>query len=314
VNILYELLKTRKFSFKVEEKDSFVVFFISRGLKVHFFDSEVGDAGTLIFIHGNSHSGKTFVPQLRSPALSAYRCIALDLPGHGDSEAAEAYSLELFVSVVSDLVTHLGLRSFALVGHSLGGHVVLQALSALDPRGVFVFGAPPLSIPLDMSGFRSRPELAALFKNEVSDTEAVALLGTMYRARAVTAEDVAEFRKTDRRFRESLAGSFGEGRFRDEALLLAAYSGEATLLALEDDELVDAGYIRRRFPALAVSVPGPHNLHVEAPEAFNELLLNFCHATFGKQGPVTDEQRSGENFPRLEGHAAAPGAYAEGAR
>ncbi len=287
-------------------------FFQSHGIEINFFDSETPNADAVIFVHGNSESSMTFRHQLGTPSLAKYRRIALDLPGHGDSGPAGDYSMELFVSVIQDLVIELEVQRFILVGHSLGGHIALHALSLIAPQGVFIFGSPPLTKPLDMRGFRSRPELAALFKNDVSDAEALDLLRIMYLKRPVTESDLTDFRKTDILFREKLAQSFSEGRFEDEVLLLQAYSGRVTLLALSQDELVDGDHIRASFPDLALPVPGPHNLHQEAPAVFNAYLATFCHETFNSQGSSANEHRIGKNSTHLEGDPSSPWTYPEG--
>lgn len=287
-------------------------FFLSQGIRIHFFDSETPDADSLIFIHGNSHTARTFQGQLAAPELAKFRRIAVDLPGHGDSETASDYSLALFVAVIRDLVAEYQLERFVLVGHSLGGHVALHSLRALDPMGVFVWGAPPLTKPLDMRGFRSPPEMGALFKNEVTDAEVLDLLRIMNLERRVTEADLADFRKTDIQFREKMIRSFGEGQFEDESLLLGSYRGKITLLAPTQDQLVDGDYIQTSFPHVTLPVAGPHNLHLESPDAFNHHLAAFCETTFFSQGQILYEHRTGKDIPYLEGHATPPWAHSEG--
>ncbi|RLA00888.1 MAG: alpha/beta hydrolase, partial [Gammaproteobacteria bacterium] len=51
--------------------------------------TESGSGETcLLFIHGNSSSKSVFSKQLSSDLAKKYRLIALDLPGHGDSDNA----------------------------------------------------------------------------------------------------------------------------------------------------------------------------------------------------------------------------------
>jgi magnesium chelatase accessory protein len=68
-------------------------------------------------------------------ALSnTYRCVALDLPGHGESSKPpiEWYSLAHFREVVAQAIRLMGLDRPVLVGHSMGGTIVLD-MAALRP-------------------------------------------------------------------------------------------------------------------------------------------------------------------------------------
>jgi len=56
-------------------------------------------------------------------ARSRRRCVAIDLPGFGLSSAPSRPRLEAYADDVVDGVRRLGVRSFTLVGHSLGGGV-----------------------------------------------------------------------------------------------------------------------------------------------------------------------------------------------
>ena len=55
-----------------------------------------------------------------------YRCITIDLPGHGESEnLAYVHSMEEMAELVKALLDHLKIRRAILVGHSMGGYVAL---------------------------------------------------------------------------------------------------------------------------------------------------------------------------------------------
>ena len=76
----------------------------------------------LLFLHGGgltAHTWDLVCLSLRKD----YRCLALDLRGHGDSEWSPEmdYGIEAHSRDVEALVEHLGLDGFGLVGMSLGG-------------------------------------------------------------------------------------------------------------------------------------------------------------------------------------------------
>lgn len=53
------------------------------------------------------------------------RAIALDLRGHGQSSWPGLYSFDLMVTDAIQVINHLKIDTFDLIGHSLGGHLAL---------------------------------------------------------------------------------------------------------------------------------------------------------------------------------------------
>ena len=88
------------------------------------FSSE-GQGKTLVFLHGflETHDiWKEFSSQLSSE----FCVIAIDLPGHGESETlAEVHSMELMADSVHAVLHSLGIEKHTIIGHSMGGYVAL---------------------------------------------------------------------------------------------------------------------------------------------------------------------------------------------
>lgn len=283
--------------------------FVSQNLKINYLGNKRSDSLGIVFIHGNSHSLKTFKHQLEDKDLSQFNLIALDLPGHGDSEASETYSLDLFVNVLNDLVNHLDLENYILVGHSLGGHVVLHSLNKLDPEGVFVFGTPPLAKPIDWSAFKPHPDAGLLYKNDLSSEDSKRLLQSMYKNLKVKQCHLDDFLKTDFHFREKFAASIGEGKLLDEIKLLRDFNGEKILISSEEDSFINGDYIKSHFPLETISVNFSHNMHEENPEDFNRLLKDFCVKISNKED-IKHELK--KHFTHLESGQTTLGCYSEG--
>lgn len=86
----------------------------------------MGDGPPVVLIHGISQDSGTW-EDLGAHLGEVARVIAIDLPGHGDSEnPAGDHSLGAYASMVRDLLLVLGHPSVTLVGHSLGGGIALQ--------------------------------------------------------------------------------------------------------------------------------------------------------------------------------------------
>jgi pimeloyl-ACP methyl ester carboxylesterase len=83
----------------------------------------------LFFAHGlglNSLFWKYAVQHL----MHDYRCIAIDLPGHGDSwEQRGNFSMSFYAQVVRSTIEEMKLNDITLIGHSMGGQIsIITAL------------------------------------------------------------------------------------------------------------------------------------------------------------------------------------------
>jgi pimeloyl-ACP methyl ester carboxylesterase len=80
----------------------------------------------LLFIHGLTDSLETWWENILFFS-KYYRCIAINLPGHGSSKAnGFSYDLESYVQKVKNLIDYLQLDRVVLVGHSMGGQISIQ--------------------------------------------------------------------------------------------------------------------------------------------------------------------------------------------
>jgi pimeloyl-ACP methyl ester carboxylesterase len=84
---------------------------------------ESGSGPTVLLLHATLHDRHDFDPIVATLARR-YRTIAVDWPGHGDSDPVDAAmepSAPLFADVLEDVVEGLGLARAALIGNSVGG-------------------------------------------------------------------------------------------------------------------------------------------------------------------------------------------------
>lgn len=98
---------------------------------------------SVIFVHGFACALEDWDAQVK--ALSPeFRCVALDLPGHGASPAPVKGSIAGMAAAVNDVKELVGSGSKILVGHSMGCRVITEAYlqSCTDVAGlVFVDGS-----------------------------------------------------------------------------------------------------------------------------------------------------------------------------
>src|SRR6476620_150170 len=88
--------------------------------------TDVGDGPPIVFVHGLMSSSRTWTSQVERLS-DRHRVIAPDLFGHGESaKPVGDYSISAHAASLRDLFDAIGIESATLVGHSLGGGIVLQ--------------------------------------------------------------------------------------------------------------------------------------------------------------------------------------------
>ncbi|ASO19107.1 pimeloyl-ACP methyl ester carboxylesterase [Actinoalloteichus hoggarensis] len=259
------------------------------GTRVAYLKSSADDdARAVVFVHGNSSSARTWLPQLTGDLGRRFRCFALDLPGHGHSDPAHHpadYSLPGYVAVLTGFMRELDIADAVVVGWSLGGQIVMEAAPELpDAAGFVVFGAPPVATPAQLSeAFLPNPDMAALFDDQVSEPEAKSVAGCFVATGSSfdVKEFVSDILSTDGAARTGLGASLGAGRFADEIAIVSALEQPLGIVHGEAEQLVSLAYLRKLdFPALwrdeVQVIPGVgHALHQEAPRQFAALLSEF---------------------------------------
>ena len=259
------------------------------GQPIAYLESPGGREGpAVIFVHGNSSSARTWLPVLTGSFGREFRCLALDLPGHGLSGPATdpaSYSLPGYAAVLAGFAEALGATDAIVVGWSLGGHIALEAAPALPGvPGFVIFGAPPVGSAAQLAeAFLPSPAMNDAFTASLSPDQAAALAAgfTAPGSAVAASEFVPDILATDGAARAGLAASIGEGRFADQVAIAAGLQRPLAILHGAGEQLVRLDYLRRlTIPALwrgAVQlIPGAgHALQQEAPEQLTALLTDF---------------------------------------
>jgi pimeloyl-ACP methyl ester carboxylesterase len=94
-------------------------------MRVHYQSYGEGKEA-VVFIHGwscNLNFWKANIPAF----VNQTRVIAIDLPGHGESDKPQVtYSMDLFARAIDAVLQDAGVERAALVGHSMGTPVIRQ--------------------------------------------------------------------------------------------------------------------------------------------------------------------------------------------
>ena len=95
----------------------------------------------LVFIHGWSCDKSYWEAQV-AHFSKKHNVVAVDLAGHGESGLGrETYTMAAFGEDVAAVVEKLGLDKVVLIGHSMGGSVIVEAARRLPGKVIGLVGA-----------------------------------------------------------------------------------------------------------------------------------------------------------------------------
>ncbi len=246
---------------------------------------------TIMFLHGNSLSSETFRYQYQAGTLDELNLLAIDFPGHGDSQWSKnpekEYSLFGLRDIILELIKKLKIGKFLFAGHSLGGHVAIECLPYLkNCNGIMLWGTPPVKLPLDISEvFLPNPEISLFYKSNLSDDERASLVKQLVQDKH---HDLINniIKKSDPQFRASLSQSLTEGKVSDEKKILQNSNINLALLHGSNDPIIKADYLHklselRLWKNNVQVIPNAgHSAQLDNYKAFNSLLLNFTNVCF----------------------------------
>jgi pimeloyl-ACP methyl ester carboxylesterase len=253
------------------------------GVRLAYVESGAGEP-TVVLLHGMACVHEHMLPVL-GHLESRHRCVAVDLRGHGASDAPhDAYAMDDFLADLDGLIGDLGLGRPVLVGHSFGGSIALAYADRYPERVAAL-------VMLD-SGMRSNQVLTAD-------------LGPFYEA--LRSGDDARYRATLVAFvRERLVDPVdGEDLATEIAALMsdvpshvfismsdtvqqlrsAEMAARATLpalLVLSRQDFADPAAVAALGPNWHVGrvVGAGHFVQVVAPEQVNPMIDRFLALTF----------------------------------
>ena len=119
-----------------------------------------GSKPTVVFLHGVLNDHSVWILQTRSFAHHGWNVLAPDLPGHCKSAGVAPRSVEEAAAFVIALLDAAGVKQAALVGHSFGSLMALEA-AAKAPERVTHLALLATACPMKVS--------AALLDNSLND-------------------------------------------------------------------------------------------------------------------------------------------------
>lgn len=174
-----------------------------------------------------------------------------------------------------------------LIGHSLGGHISLQASLELSLKGLVIFGTPPLDNPMSEASFLDHEYGHTFLTKNLTDDEfggwSEACFSKNYKAPSIKEKVL---RKADPRVRESLKESVFDREYESELSILKELSYPICIIHGEEDSFINLKYIESLdIPTLwnnkiQVIKGVGHYPHIENIKIFEGILFSYIEDIF----------------------------------
>ena len=271
-------------------------------LRIHYADlpahgPEVGPP--LLWIHGLGGWLRNWAPNVLHFTALGYRCIALDLPGFGDSDKPNApYDAPYFRSVLGDVLDALEVPRATCIGNSMGGMVSLamairnpervDRLVLVDAAGVHALARTAVRVTVDLTRAILRhggrvDRIMDTMRTWVFEQESPALLAELRL-------EFSKYEHEDGRARRRRARSYTRALWKimrtDLRPWLPTINAPTLVVQGKQDRLVPfeaASIMHREIPEakLAAFDQVGHCPQLEIPEKFNARVEEFLTTTNG---------------------------------
>ncbi|MBD3402493.1 alpha/beta fold hydrolase [candidate division GN15 bacterium] len=241
------------------------------GVMIHYTAAGPGDSA-LVFVHGWSCDRTYFQDQLEA-FDDLYRVVAVDLAGHGQSGTNRTdWTIEAFGADVVAVMNELDIEPVILVGHSMGGAVVVEAARQAPGRVEALIGIDTYQDLTQTWDDDQARQFVAPFTQDFPAATRL-FVQQMFRGNADTAlvhrvsEDMASAPK------DVAIASFKALAAYDPAAALAemrkpirSINADMYPTNIEANQQAAASYEVTFMPGQG------HFPHLEAPETFNRIL------------------------------------------
>jgi 3-oxoadipate enol-lactonase len=240
----------------------------------------------LVFLHGIGGAARVWRGQLDFFG-DRYRAIAWDMPGYGGSAPLPTVSIATLASALQDFLQQIGAAKPILVGHSIGGMIVQQALANHPDvaRAVVLAQTSPAFGKADGDWQKSfiDARLGPLDRGETM----VSLAPTLVKDLVGDDPDASGMELA----RDCMA-AIPEATYRATMLAMLGFDQRSALKDIKAPTLVLSGSKDKNAPApmmakMATFIPSAtyvelegvgHLVNLERPRAFNAALDQFLKA------------------------------------
>lgn len=243
---------------------------------------------SIVFVHGASMSGESWLPQLEDAALKEkYRMFAIDLPGHGRSQRLDhpnAYGLKELAELLRKTIEALPLDQFILVSLSFGTSLTGEIQPPLpNCQGILLASPTLLNHQLDLSEILTTGPMGHVIATEnPGDEELREYIRHATRNETVARTFYYSYKTADPVFRKRIGEIMMNREWTDEGMNIKEWAVPICVVFGRDETLINTHYLDHYGPlwdekVVRVENAG-HIINEENPEAFNRLLERFASA------------------------------------
>jgi pimeloyl-ACP methyl ester carboxylesterase len=261
----------------------------------------LGSGPTVLMLHGIGGGHRAFAPQVETLASLGYRAVAWDMPGYGHSLPIEPYTFKGLAQSCVDLIDALQCESVVLLGHSMGG-MVAQEVIARRPDKVnrLILCGTSAAFGKRTDGRSAEAWAQQFIAQRTAPLDAGQTMADMA-AKLVPQMVGPGSLPEGLKLAEFCMASVPAATYRRALECLVTFDRQAALAEIRVPTLLVGGeFDRVAAPSvmkqMATAIPRArytelagigHLMNLEAPDAFDALLLAFLHEPTPKPLPDT---------------------------
>ena len=246
----------------------------------HIYIGDEGKGFPLVLVHGFLGSSKMWEPQINF-FKDYFRVITPDLPGFGKSSKIKSLdSINAMAKIVLELLKKRDIKKFNLMGHSMGGMVVqeMEIISGDKINKLICYSTGSIG------------DIPGRFESIDTSREKLKKHGIENTANRISKKWFIEGDKAKYFYLCNNANKATSEEAADNALIaLKNWRGLENLKHIKNKTLIiwgdkDTTYNFNQVDTLNQNIPNSkievikgcsHNMHLEIPEKFNEIVKNF---------------------------------------
>ena len=252
--------------------------------------SDTGKGRIVVLLHGFLGSREIWAQTIENLSKS-YRVIAIDLPGHGETDNfGYVHSMELMAKAVKAVLEELKLKRYVLIGHSMGGYTAL-AFADLFPdniKGIGLYHSSAYPDSEEKKRDRTRSVKVVKANHRIYSEEVI---------RNLFAGHHLDQMKKELTFATKIAGTTGKQGIiaalegmkdrPDRSIILGLVSYPILMVIGKHDNVLPAGQLleqskKIKHPHIVVLEDDGHMGFLESPKASNKALRKFLRLCYKK--------------------------------
>ena len=244
------------------------------------FSEDVGSGNPLVLVHGFLGSSEMWNPQIKF-FKDNFRVIVPALPGFGKSNnIASCDSIECMAKAILSLLEKKEIKSFNLLGHSMGGMIVQEMTKLVDDK----------VLKLICYGTGPRGNIPGWFETIDQSREKLKIDGLEVTSKRIAKTWFIEEERAKYFHLCNQAGKQTSIEAADNGLIaMKNWNGVKNLKNIKNETLIvwgdqDKAYNFKQVETLNNNIPNSnlkiikgcsHNVHLEKPDEFNMVVTEF---------------------------------------